>query len=119
MYPAKLVFVSFLYQREEGYMVSELRKLGFSPLQFKFDNQRPDLTKLDNLFGQLSAETSMFDDEVKNMEIQIKDKGLEDVFCKVKMLQDKLKAEPWNLSWSADWKSQCAKMNKCVHVWKL
>lgn len=94
VYPAKLVFVSFLYQREEGYMVSELRKLGFSPLQFKFDNQRPDLTKLDNLFGQLSAETSIFDDEVKNMEIQIKDKGLEDVFCKVKMLQDKLKVEP-------------------------
>ncbi|KAJ8319834.1 hypothetical protein KUTeg_001421 [Tegillarca granosa] len=81
VYPAKLVFVSFLHSHVEGFMVSQLRNLGFSPLQFKFSNHRPDLTKLDNLFGLLSTETSTFEEEVNKLEVQIKDKGLEDVFC--------------------------------------
>jgi hypothetical protein len=39
-------------------MVSKLQE--FSPLQFKFDTRRPDLTKLDALLGLLSSETKHF-----------------------------------------------------------
>lgn len=78
MYPAKLVFVSFL--SHEGQMVGALRKLGFSPLQFKFDNQKPDLSKLDNLIALQSAETVSFKNDVEKLEKKIATEGIAAVF---------------------------------------
>lgn len=61
-------------------MVGALRKLGFSPLQFKFDNQKPDLSKLDNLFALQSAETVSFKNDVEKLEKKITTEGIAAVF---------------------------------------
>lgn len=61
VYPARLVFVSFLDNpREKGRMVRALESLGIEPLQFRLDSRRPDLTKVDTLLGLLSAESEHF-----------------------------------------------------------
>jgi len=61
VYPAKLVFVSFLENpKEKGRMVTALESLGITPLQFRLDAKRPDLTKVDTLLGLLSSETEAF-----------------------------------------------------------
>lgn len=62
VYPAKLVFVSFLPQHSEGKMVSALKKENISVLQFVLNDKRPDLSKLDNLFGLLSLNGANFED---------------------------------------------------------
>lgn len=81
VYPAKLVFVSFFqYQQSKGHMVPNLEALGFKPLRFVFDLNRPDLTKLDKLFGMLATGTSTFDDEIAQMENVIKMQGLVKAF---------------------------------------
>jgi len=50
VYPAKLVFVSFLDNpQNKGRMVKALENLGFDVLQFRLDGTRPDLTKMDTL----------------------------------------------------------------------
>ncbi|KAK3576583.1 hypothetical protein CHS0354_011259 [Potamilus streckersoni] len=89
VYPAKLVFVSFLInQHVEGTMVRPLKDEGFNPIQFKFEGHRPDLTKLDKLFGLLSAEhTSSFEEELKQMEVEIKLKGLAQKFEEIANLR--------------------------------
>lgn len=55
MYPAKLVFVSFLAANEQGQMATALERMGFGPVKFSFDKDRPDLTKLDALLGTLAV----------------------------------------------------------------
>ena len=80
VYPAKLVFVSFLRrQTDEGDMMRPLKQLGYSPLQFKFDQQRPDLTKLDSLFGRLSSESQTFEEEVRALEEAMDKTSIQDV----------------------------------------
>ena len=77
VYPAYLVFVSFLAdQHAPGKMVSELRQAGFSPMQFKFNASKPDLTKLDKLFGLLSSKTGTFEDQLTELESNINSQGL-------------------------------------------
>ena len=73
MYPAKLVFVSFLQQHAEGVMVKCLQKAGYGEyiLQYVFDASRPDLSKLDSLFGLLSSESVTFEQEVKDTEAKL------------------------------------------------
>ncbi|XP_069142334.1 uncharacterized protein [Argopecten irradians] len=83
VYPAKLVFVSFLHQTQDGQMVSELHEAGFNPLQYKFDRDRPDLSKLDRMFGLIATETSSFDEEMDLMEKAIKSDGLRKAFGKL------------------------------------
>ena len=81
VYPARLVFVSFLRaQHAEGQMVSKLHKMGYEPLQYKFHQSAPDLTKLDTLFGLLPAESSKFEDQVSEVEKKIKSQGVVHVF---------------------------------------
>ena len=81
VYPARLVFVSFLRdQHAPGQMVPQLRTLGYSPLQFKLEGSRPDLSKLDNLFGLLSSESASFDQELAATEQRIQTEGLAQVF---------------------------------------
>lgn len=86
VFPARLVFVSFLSnQHDNGQMVSDLRAYNFSPLQFKLDGRRPDLTKLDKLFGLLSAESKTFEQDVDHTQVQIADIGLRSVFDGIKL----------------------------------
>ena len=62
VYPARLVFISFLYQRDPGQMVSEMKEKypEIKVSQFRFSLARPDLSKLDNVFGLLSSESETF-----------------------------------------------------------
>ena len=86
VFPAKLVFVSFLrHQHATGHMVSQLETEGFKPLVFKLDGSRPDLTKLDKLFGLLSSDTSTFTDEVSEMEAKIRMDGLLKTYQSLKL----------------------------------
>ncbi len=56
VYPARIIFISFLskYAGQKGQMVVKLEKIGIETTFFKFDQQRPDLTKMDHIFGFLS-----------------------------------------------------------------
>ena len=77
------MFVSFLHnQHAVGQMVSALASQGVTDnvMQFKFDQSRPDLTKLDKLFGLLSSETDSFEQQVKKMEVDIAAEGMHSVF---------------------------------------
>lgn len=51
VYPAKLVFVSFLSQTDQGKMSTQLKKARVEHGQLRFDTKHPDLTKLDSLLG--------------------------------------------------------------------
>ncbi|XP_076447740.1 uncharacterized protein LOC143284693 [Babylonia areolata] len=91
VYPARLVFVSFLrHQHAIGQMVRELQGMGFSPLQFCLEGSRPDLSKLDNLFGLLSADSATFDEELAATERRIREEGLGLVY---KALKSRLKED--------------------------
>ncbi|XP_061176627.1 uncharacterized protein LOC133185443 [Saccostrea echinata] len=85
VYPAKLVFVSFLQrQHAKGQMVSQFKAEGTEVMQFVFHRSQPDLTKLDKLFGLLSAETQTFEDQIKTTEERIKTEGVSKVFKELK-----------------------------------
>jgi len=78
VYPAKIVFVSFLENpSEKGRMVSSLENMGIIPLQFKLDGKRPDLTKLDSLLGLLASESSLFPKQVHETAEILKKQGIE------------------------------------------
>jgi len=65
VYPAKIVFVSFLENPNiKGRMVTSLENMGLEVLQFRLDGKRPDLTKMDTLLGLLSSESSHFPQQV-------------------------------------------------------
>ncbi|KAK2158796.1 hypothetical protein LSH36_164g11008 [Paralvinella palmiformis] len=75
----RLVFVSFLRrQHATGYMVQQLKECGIEEgiIQFKFDQSRPDLSKLDRMIGLLSAETDAFDVQVGKMKAEIVERGI-------------------------------------------
>jgi len=77
VYPAKIVFVSFLENpSEKGRMVIALENMGIIPLQFKLDGKRPDLTKLDSLLGLLASESSQFPKHVSDLSETFKSKGI-------------------------------------------
>lgn len=81
VYPSKMVFVSFLRsQHAVGQMVSKLEEKEIPVMQFKLDNSRPDLTKLDTLFGLLSADSGSFEDQVTAMETDITSHGISQIF---------------------------------------
>jgi uncharacterized protein YaaN involved in tellurite resistance len=89
VYPAKLVFVSFLEnQHSKGEMVTKLREKGIDAMQCVFHRYQPDLTKLDKLFGLLSAETQSFEEQIKTTEEVVKAKGVDKVFKELKVNQE-------------------------------
>ena len=56
-------------------MVRRLKEVApdIKPMQFRFSEGRPDLTKLDNVFGILSSDTMEFSkqiDEIENLFIE-------------------------------------------------
>lgn len=84
VYPSRLVFVSFLHsQHAEGQMVGPLKQDGYDVLQFKLDHARPDLTKLNNLVGQLALGSQDFDTQVTELETQLRNEGLQSAFEKL------------------------------------
>ncbi|KAH3792498.1 hypothetical protein DPMN_145995 [Dreissena polymorpha] len=46
-------------------MVPKLEANGHKPMRFIFDFARPDLTKLDKMFGMVASGTTNFDDEIR------------------------------------------------------
>jgi hypothetical protein len=68
VYPAKLVFVSFLHSgTQKGQMVVNLEAMGYSVMLFRLDSRRPDLQKMDSLLGLLSSESEVFSASVTEM----------------------------------------------------
>ena len=62
-------------------MVEDLEERSINPIQFKLDSTRPDLAKLDNLFGLLSSESTLtFEEELKAKESAITAEGILKVF---------------------------------------
>lgn len=77
VHPARLVFVSFLERtQQQGRMVQALTEFGIEVLQFRLDQTRPDLTKLDALIGLLSAETGYFATQTNAMAEALRSGGL-------------------------------------------
>ena len=72
-------------------MTPKLVAKGIQPIQFKLDQGRPDLDKLDTLFGLMSAETASFGEMVESMEQEIEKEGIETVF---ESLSSKTHKEP-------------------------
>jgi hypothetical protein len=68
VYPAEVVFVSFLENvNRKGRMVTALEAQGFSPIQFRLDGRRPDLTKLDSLLGVISLRSTFMYSEIERI----------------------------------------------------
>lgn len=70
VYPAKVVFVSFLDSAataKKGRMVTALEAMGIDVMTFRLDGARPDLTKLDTLLGILSSENANFHNFVQSL----------------------------------------------------
>ena len=68
VFPASLVFVSFLEANQQGQMTRALRDLGVPVRQFRFDGRRPDLCKLDGLLGVLSCEGEQFARDLQQLD---------------------------------------------------
>lgn len=79
VYPANLIFVSFLSnQHSRGQMYSKFVDNKIPNVsQFIFSNNRPDLTKLDSILGKICSNTSEnFADDVLSYEKIITEKGV-------------------------------------------
>jgi hypothetical protein len=79
IYPANLIFVSFLSnQHSRGQMYSKFVDNKVPNVsQFIFSNSRPDLTKLDSILGKICSNTSeSFAEDVLNYEKTIAEKGV-------------------------------------------
>ncbi|CAF3978135.1 unnamed protein product, partial [Adineta steineri] len=91
IYPAKLVFISFLsHQHAEGQMYSQFKNANVPDvLQFKFNRERPDLTKIDNLIGLLSTGSSAsFDNNLEPLQAEFQANGVESVITRLIGTQD-------------------------------
>lgn len=69
VYPAKLVFISFLYNNKDGQMVKDLKTLipNIDIMQFILNREKPDLRKLDSLMNKLTMETDLYDDQCQTV----------------------------------------------------
>lgn len=79
VYPASLIFISFLRsQHSEGDMYRKFKSSEVPDvMQFKFSGDRPDLTKLDSILGYLCSKTSQsFEAFVENLESDLKTKSV-------------------------------------------
>ncbi len=80
VYPAKIVFVSFLQDNKDGYMVRELKKampnINESLVQFRLNKYRPDLRKLDDLLNMLALETDLYQEQCEILKNKLNSCGL-------------------------------------------
>eukprot|EP00656_Telonema_subtile_P008065 TRINITY_DN13785_c0_g1_i2.p2 TRINITY_DN13785_c0_g1~~TRINITY_DN13785_c0_g1_i2.p2 ORF type:complete len:404 (-),score=110.83 TRINITY_DN13785_c0_g1_i2:290-1501(-) len=75
----KLVLVSFLNDMDESPLMNQLKEASVPPeaiAQFKFNQQRPDLTKIDAMIGLLSSDTEEFVCEVRHVSSVMEEKGV-------------------------------------------
>ena len=78
VYPAALIFVSFLHsQHEQGQMYKMFVRENVPDVQqFKFDRARPDLTKSDSILGTLCSKSSRtFTGHIEQLEADLKQKS--------------------------------------------
>ncbi|CAF3362913.1 unnamed protein product [Rotaria socialis] len=86
VYPAKLVFISFLdNQHDQGQMYTEFLNANVPDvIQFKFNGKRPDLTKIDNLLGLLSIDSSQtFGDQLGKLQNEFEQSSIESVMTRL------------------------------------
>eukprot|EP01118_Nematostelium_gracile_P006503 TRINITY_DN2090_c0_g1_i1.p1 TRINITY_DN2090_c0_g1~~TRINITY_DN2090_c0_g1_i1.p1 ORF type:complete len:714 (+),score=227.13 TRINITY_DN2090_c0_g1_i1:88-2142(+) len=89
VFPAKIVFVSFLENpSEKGRMVNALESMGIIPLQFRLDGKRPDLTKLDSLLGLLASEASSFPQSADRWKDAIDKEKLEETYKSLQSIRE-------------------------------
>ena len=58
-------------------MVTALENMGITPLQFRLDGKRPDMTKLDSLLGLLASESAGFPQQVKSYQSNMEKGGIQ------------------------------------------
>ncbi len=84
VYPAKLVFISFLPNNKDGEMVKALKEkipgIEKSIILFRLNNKKPDLRKLDSLLDMLTMETGLYDFECNNLISKIRGIPINDKF---------------------------------------
>lgn len=96
VYPASLIFVSFLdSQHSVGQMYKEFLNSKVPDVsQYKFSRSKPDLTKLDSILGRICSKSSQsFAGRVEKLESDIKTKGLIDTFENIKLTTSLLNEE--------------------------
>eukprot|EP01117_Protostelium_nocturnum_P011037 TRINITY_DN4002_c0_g3_i1.p1 TRINITY_DN4002_c0_g3~~TRINITY_DN4002_c0_g3_i1.p1 ORF type:complete len:480 (+),score=208.88 TRINITY_DN4002_c0_g3_i1:169-1440(+) len=70
----KLVFISFLSDpKEKGQMMSELAKEEITPMQFKLNAIKPDLTKMDAFLALLSSDSKEFNQQTEEFSKTLRD----------------------------------------------
>ena len=60
VYPAQVTFVSFIGQQARGQMTSALALGGVPYRQLRLDRERPDLTRLDAMLGEIAVQSPLF-----------------------------------------------------------
>ena len=83
VYPAKLVFVSFLQDNRDGHMVRELKKvmpnINENLVQFRLNKYKPDLRKLDDLLNVLALETDLYQEQCEMLKDKLNSSGFMDI----------------------------------------
>lgn len=69
VYPAKLVFVSFVKDNKDGFMVSKLKEIipNINITQFRLNNIKPDLRKIDILLDSLGMQETIYINEYESL----------------------------------------------------
>lgn len=69
VYPAELVFISFIEGRNDGQMVTDLKEtvngIEKDIIQFRLNGHKPDLRKLDTLLNTLEMNSNIYNEECK------------------------------------------------------
>lgn len=88
VYPTSLIFISFLRnQHDQGQMYKQFKSNDVPDvMQFKFNGQRPDLTKLDSILGYLCSKTSKsFEGFIEQLESDLKNNSVSNDLAKLKV----------------------------------
>ena len=86
VFPAQATFVSFIRQQSEGQMVRALRLQELPCRQFRLDNQRPDLTKLDSILGMMATDGPLFAERVETVAGWLGDASIAEVVPRLRAL---------------------------------
>ncbi|ARF09941.1 hypothetical protein Indivirus_6_7 [Indivirus ILV1] len=94
VYPAKLVFISFLDNNKDGQMVQDLKKtipgIEKDITQFIMSSRNPDLRKLDELLNTLSLDTDFYNLKLQRIIAKLNEKKLFDKESIDNLLNDNL-----------------------------